>query len=401
MIPPPVDLQVAPGYCSRQRHAGEAMQNQRKGAFACFFLTTLLLLTVAWFAAPARAQDAASDRDSPLTVLTKPIAPFVIPREKGKPEGFSIDLWEALARHLNRPFRWKMRPDLKTLLDDIAAGRGDIAIAAITITAERERRMDFSHPFFRSGLQIMIRDEPAGLLRQARDVLARLASSASLRLALFFLLVIVIVAAHLIWLAERRHNRDFHENYLRGLWDGIYWTLVTISTVGYGDKCPRTQPGRSITLVLIIVGYMAYAWFTASIAAALTVNELQASITGPGDLSGRKVATVASSTSERFLRRLPGAEIIPVRGIEQAYALLERGEVDAVVYDFPALRQHALGAGRGKVRIVGPVFQHEPYGIALPPGSPLREAINRALLDMMESGEYDRIYVKWFGQPSS
>jgi len=364
------------------------------------FLPAFFMLLAAF--SPASAQEAgAPGGQRPLTVLTKPIAPFVIPHENAAPTGFSVDLWEALAKRLNRPFRWHVRPDLKTMLDDIAAGRGDIAIAAITITAGRERRMDFSHPFFRSGLQIMVRDEPAGLLRQARDVLARLTSSGSLRLAMFFLLVIVVVAAHLIWFAERRRNEEFHPGYLRGLWDGIYWTLVTISTVGYGDKCPRTQTGRSITLVLIIVGYMAYAWFTASIAAALTVNELQASITGPGDLPGRKVATVAGSTSERFLRRLPGVRIVTVPRIERAYALLDRGEVEAVVYDFPALEQHAMGAGRGRVSVVGPVFQHEPYGIAFPQGSPLREQVNRALLDMMESGEYARIFEKWFGRPPS
>ncbi len=364
------------------------------------FLSAIVMLLATF--APASAQEVgAPGVPPPLTVLTKPIAPFVIPQKNAAPTGFSIDLWQALAKRMNRPFRWRMRPDLKTLLDDIAAGRSDAAIAAVTITAERERRMDFSHPFFRSGLQIMVREEPAGLLRQARDVLARLASSGSLRLALFFLLAIVIVAAHLIWLAERRRNDEFHTGYLRGLWDGIYWTLVTISTVGYGDKCPRTQPGRSITLVLIIIGYMAYAWFTASIAAALTVNELQASITGPGDLPGRKVATVTRSTSETFLRRLPGVRIVTVPRVEEAYALLERGEVDAVVYDFPALRQHAMSTGRGRVNVVGPVFQREPYGIVFPQGSPLREEVNRALLDMMESGEYARIHEKWFGRPPS
>ena len=357
----------------------------------------ITLLAALLVLVPARAQNS-NATIRPLVVLVKPIAPFVIPHENAAPTGFSIDLWRALAKRLNRPFRWRMRPDLKTLLDDIAAGRGDVAIAAVTITAERERRMDFSHPYFRSGLQIMVRNEPASLLRQARDVLARLASSASLRLALLLLLIIVLVAAHLIWLAERRRNDDFHPGYLRGLWDGIYWTLVTISTVGYGDKCPRTQTGRGITLVLIIVGYMAYAWFTASIAAALTVSELQDNIAGPDDLKGHRVATAAGSTSERFLRQLPGVHIVAVPRIEQAYALLERGEVKAVVYDFPALRQYAMG--KSQVRIVGPVFQHEPYGIVFPQGSPLREEVNRALLDLMESGEYDRIFEKWLG-PSS
>jgi len=53
--------------------------------------------------------------------------------------------------------------------------------------------------------------------------------------------------------------------------------------------------------------------------------------------------------------------------------------------------------GYGLVRVVGPIFQEEDYGIALPTGSPLREQINAALLRLKSSGRYDKIYEKWFG----
>jgi polar amino acid transport system substrate-binding protein len=53
--------------------------------------------------------------------------------------------------------------------------------------------------------------------------------------------------------------------------------------------------------------------------------------------------------------------------------------------------------GKGKVRLTGSIFRKEQYGIALPTDSPLREQINNALLRIEQSGEYERIYDKWFG----
>lgn len=36
---------------------------------------------------------------------------------------------------------------------------------------------------------------------------------------------------------------------------GMYWAIVTVSTVGYGDLSPGTVPGRMVTSVLILIGY--------------------------------------------------------------------------------------------------------------------------------------------------
>ena len=50
--------------------------------------------------------------------------------------------------------------------------------------------------------------------------------------------------------------------------------------------------------------------------------------------------------------------------------------------------------GDHKSRRLRPKCQPENYGIALPPDSPLREWINLALLEVIESGEYDEIYAE-------
>ncbi len=87
--------------------------------------------------------------------------------------------------------------------------------------------------------------------------------------------------------------------------------------------------------------------------------------------------------------------------MEDAFDALLKGEVEAVVYDAPNLLYYANGEGKGKVTVVGNIFEPQDYGLALPQGSPLREKITRAILKLIESDELESIKVKWFGNPSS
>jgi polar amino acid transport system substrate-binding protein len=62
------------------------------------------------------------------------------------------------------------------------------------------------------------------------------------------------------------------------------------------------------------------------------------------------------------------------------------------------LAHHALTKGRGHEELVGAVFNRETYGIAMPSGSPRREAVNRSLLEIRADGTYQRLYQQWFGR---
>ncbi len=64
----------------------------------------------------------------------------------------------------------------------------------------------------------------------------------------------------------------------------------------------------------------------------------------------------------------------------------------------PNVQYYANTAGKGRVRVVGNVKSGDFYGIAFPKGSPLVAEVNKALATLKSSGEYDAIYIKWFGK---
>src|SRR5262245_31947848 len=108
-----------------------------------------LLLVLTSFAA---AQTAPQE----LRVVTRVLPPLVVD-QNGTFTGFSIDLWTRIAERLQLKVTYQVAPDVRALLEEVRAGRADLGVAAISITAAREATFDFSHPILNAGLQIMVR----------------------------------------------------------------------------------------------------------------------------------------------------------------------------------------------------------------------------------------------------
>jgi polar amino acid transport system substrate-binding protein len=350
---------------------------------------------VAWLALGALAPGAwAAETGQPeiqmLRVATKPFAPFSYEKD-GKWEGFSIDLMEAVGRELGYAVHWQGTDSVTALLDSVREGRADAGIAGITITLSREDTLDFTFPFYESGLQILVPTQHGGSSLFTAAILPGILKT------LGFGLVIILVAAHLVWFFERKNNpKAFPPQWPRGVFEGIWWAGVTLTTVGYGDRVPLSTGGRVVAFVWMFSGIVLISAFTASITTALTVQQLEGSISGPDDLPGRPVGTVKGSTAAKWLydHAVKGREFA---GIKEAQEALGAGKLEAVVYDSPVLLYYAAHEGRGTVDVVGPMFERQSYGIALPTGSELREPVNKALLKLRETGVYGDLYEKWFG----
>lgn len=170
-----------------------------------------------------------------------------------------------------------------------------------------------------------------------------------------------------------------------------------MTTVGYGDKAPRTLGGRVVGLIWMFVAIIIISSFTAAITSALTVNQLGSSIHGPKDLPEVRVATVASSTGETYLQR---QHIIYKAYPDATSALtaLAEGQVDAVVYDAPILQYLIRQNFHGRIVVLPHTFVRQDYAIAVPQGSPLREKLNVVLETETRSAHWQELIYSYLGE---
>ncbi len=358
----------------------------------------IILLFLLFIIAPlqASAPSAGAVDTQVYKIGTKVIEPFVF-RNGTELTGFSIDLWKAIAIEAGIQFEFNYHEDLESMLAAVKNGENEAAIAAITINTAREREFDFSHSYYQSGLQILVvAKESIPVMKTVGNIIAGVFSSPIFRFVAMALMIIFLVVSHIIWLLERKTNDHFSRRYPHGVWDAFYWSVITMSTVGYGDKYAKTNLGKLFSVLWIFIGYFIMASIMASVASSITINRLDSSISGPADLIGKKVVAVHSSSAVPILNSM-GINMREVDKAEVAYAALVDGTADAFVYDSPALQYYAKNTGREKVKLVGKPFHPEEYGVLLQQGSELRESLNRALLKVIESGQYKELKQKWFG----
>jgi glutamine transport system substrate-binding protein len=131
----------------------------------------------------------------------------------------------------------------------------------------------------------------------------------------------------------------------------------------------------------------------------ILVQSDEKEINGLKDLKGKKIATKQGTTSYDFAKKIDGVkDVVPFPNIDQAYMELEKGAVDAVIFDSPNVLYYSQNKGKGKVKTVGKLMQGQQYGIAFPKGSELRDKVDKALTKLKKDGTYDKLYKKWFGE---
>ena len=378
-------------------------------------IVALLAPAALAFASTASAQDGSAATEAPeapaaraadagdtLVVGTRAVPPFVIEQtgaggDGPRWSGISIALWEHVAAELDLDFRYEGVADRAGLVAGVEDGALDLAIAAVTLTEERERRVDFSHTFHTTGFGIAVRADDGGWLDTARALL-----SVEFLLAVLALLGMLGTVGVFFWLAERRRNpEEFDPHPVKGLGDGLWFSAVTMTTVGYGDKAPRTVAGRVVALVWMFTALLITSTFTGLIASSLAVNRLASTIRGPGDLPTVAVGVERDSAAAEWLAG-NGIGFDGFGSFEAAVRALEAGRVDAVVADKPGLlyRFDVAQAAReaasdADVEVLRATFGRQDYGIVLPPGSPLREPINRAVLDFLASDAWNALLIRY------
>jgi ABC-type amino acid transport substrate-binding protein len=309
-------------------------------------------------------------------------------------EGPMLDIWNELARRLGMQTEVVRFDTVAKLIAAAQDASIDVALGPLAITEERERSLDLSHPVFHSGMRIAVRQKnETGLLAAARSMISwRLLELVGLVLSL------VLLSGHLLWWFERGHNpRSFPREYPRGVVEAIWWIASTIITGGCDDKHVDGPLGRILAFAWMVGGIGLIASFTSVLTATMTAEQVTGVIHGPRDIAGRLVGVQQAAVTKACVQQRGG---IPQEypTLRESIAALDLGMVEAVVGETETLSHIVYEVGKGRIQVVGPIFDTFDFGIAMPNGSPIREPLNTALLRMREDGSLDRVKERWLGK---
>jgi ABC-type amino acid transport substrate-binding protein len=327
-----------------------------------------------------------------LVVGTKEAAPFAMKGPDGNWIGISIDLWRKIADEKKIRYRFVETETVPELIDGVANGKFDIAVAAITVTAAREEMLDFSAPFYTTGLGIAI---ASGGLANWAPVWRALTSFNFLQ-SVFALIGLALLVGLVVWLFERRTNEEFGGTVAKGLSTSVWWTTVAMTQRAIGQAGPRTMPGRFVAMLWMVASIIAIAVFTAGITSALTVRQLQGNVQGVTDLSQVKVGAVKGSSTEEALARIR-VGFTPYTNARDGLQALRNRRIDAFVYDRPLMAWIANQDFRSSVQLIDATFDPQNYAFALPAGSPLRKPLNVAILQAAQSRWWDDTLFRYLG----
>ncbi|HWV55113.1 transporter substrate-binding domain-containing protein [Pseudorhodoplanes sp.] len=369
------------------------MQRHKQKCLWGWFVGAIVACLIA--EAPAFAQssqDLEQIRQREIVVGTKEAPPFAMKSPEGEWSGISIDLWRRIADKHKLKYRLHEEDTVQGLLDATAAGKVDIAVAALTVTAAREEALDFTSAFYGTGLGIAVPTDGAA---SWAPVVRALTSFGFLR-AVLALIGLALLVGLLVWLIERRHNEEFGGTVSKGLSSSVWWTTVAMTQRGIGHQGPRTLPGRFVAMLWMVGSIIAVAVFTASITSALTVRQLQGNVQDVTDLSKVKVGAVSGSSTEDTLNRLrirfesfPNAKL----GLQA----IRDGKLDAFVYDRPLLAWMINQDFRSSVLLLDIIFDQQHYAFAVPAGSPLRKPISVAVLNEVRNSWWGDTLYRYLG----
>ena len=205
--------------------------------------------------------------------------------KNGEPVGFDIDLMDEIAKRANLEVEYQ-NVTFDGIIGGLSSNLYDASISAMTITPEREKKIDFSDPYFNADQSLMVPSD---------------------------------------------------------------------SGVG-------------------------------------SVNDL-------GDATvGVQIGTTGEIKAKEFADqgKIQG-EIRTFDTIEDAFAAINNGQIDAIINDLP-VSQDEVNSSDGALEIVEVIPTGEQYGIAFPKNSDLVEPVNKALAEIKEDGTYEKIYKKWIGR---
>ncbi|MEE2902082.1 MAG: transporter substrate-binding domain-containing protein [Myxococcota bacterium] len=350
-----------------------------KAAFLGALSLCLMISNGVWQNAYAELDDKTGKAPKgQLLIATKQSPPFAIKQPDGTWTGISIELWEDIAKDLNVQYRFQ-EFDLKWMLSQVSAGKVDAALSAITMTPAREAVLDFSYPYFYSGLGVAVSStsDSSTLRKLVHAVFSYRSAQYIFAVALALILLLTIILTLNITVESRgvfRTNKNptsvkSLNHSINGFYSALKWLAGNTT-------------GRLILFVWLSVTLLLVSFYQPVIANSTAI------ISKSSDLTKISVGTVKNSSSIKYLQQIGVKNLRLFESAEAGLTGVSKGEVTAFVYDRPILKYLSQSSNELEVTVLALQFDPQGYAIALPAGSPLREDINRIMLNRLSNEAY-------------
>ncbi|MEX0287969.1 MAG: transporter substrate-binding domain-containing protein [Flavobacteriaceae bacterium] len=348
-------------------------------------LLLIIFLGLGFAAYPSIARDS-------LVVGIHLDPPFVVKDANGY-SGVSIDLWKEMASNLNVNYEFVEYSDVIGIIRSLDYSDIDISINPLVNSPQRTEQFQVSQPFYISSIGVAAASNSQGKFQ----IFLKNFFSRDFLNVILLLLIVLLSFGTILWLVERRKNKYQFRPGVRGLFDGLWWAAVTMTTVGYGDKAPKTHMGKAIAIIWMFTAIIIISGFTATIASTLTVNILESDINGLEDLQTvKKIGVVGASDSELFVRRNNLRSFKTFRTVHQAIRALVRKEIDVLVYDKTTM-EYIIKSDQleNKVNLLPLTFKKQYRSFIMPKEHLLFEAVNKELITQVQSISWHQTLKKY------
>ncbi len=320
--------------------------------------------------------------------------PYALKNADGSWSGLGVEAWRAIAADADIEYDFIETP-YESIIPGIVSGNLDAGVGEMEVNADAAQDVDFTQPYLISTIGVAL---PARSLGQAwKEALSEFMNWSMARLVLGILAALLVVSV-LVWLAERRHHTGHFRGGIHGFGSAFWFSAVTMTTVGYGDKTPSTFAGRAIAIVWMLVGVLLVSAFTATVTASMSATRIGGSLPGLANVHNLTCGVLSGSNTEKTLRKI-GINTVGFEDLRTALSELGSKRIEAVVADRQSLlyyqRHGSSPAPTLHMRIADLTLREVFIAIPVRKGQGNYEKINQALLDFTASPPWDALLKQW------
>ncbi|XP_061189245.1 glutamate receptor 2-like [Saccostrea echinata] len=300
------------------------------------------------------------------------------------------------------------------MIGELLTGKADLALASLTITRARQRVVDFTKPFMKIGISIMIK-KPDKQKPGVFSFMEPLDSMVWVCVSLAFTgvsLVLFFVGrwSPYEWRAEATRKEISVTNAFT-LSNTLWFSLGALMQQG-SDIFPRSISGRIVGSAWWFFTLILISSYTANLAAFLTIERLIPPIQGVEDLVKNKdveYGTYKGGSTEAFfeMSQVPiynqmyeymkaNEKKVMVKSDEEGYARVRQSKGDYAYLVESPKNDYQNQKKPCNTMKVGENLDHKGYGIATAPNSALRKDLNLVVLMLREEGELHKLQRKWW-----